>query len=116
MTREEHSPMQEAIDAALACVRACETCATECLEEQGIGALRDCIRLDRDCADVCALSASYMARESRFHPQLCQLCAEICDACAAECERFPHLIHCRECAEACRRCADCCRSMALVMA
>jgi len=72
-----------------------------------------CVRLDRDCGDVCTLAARLLMRGSDLHPQDCQLCAEACERCAEECEKHAaHHDHCQQCAEACRACAETCRSMA----
>ncbi|GGR61945.1 ferredoxin [Deinococcus seoulensis] len=103
--------IQECIDACLACVAACEACATACLSEPDIDMMRGCIRLDRDYADVCALTARLLMRGSAVHARACALCAEACAACAAECGQHSHE-HCQRCAEACRRCEEACRKMA----
>jgi hypothetical protein len=94
------------------CAAACERCATACLGETDVAMLARCIRLDRDCADICRLAAAFMARDSDHAVGLCSLCADICDTCADECERHAHMEHCARCAEACRRCARECREMA----
>jgi len=112
MTHGTHEKtMSEAIDSALECMRACEKCAFSCLEEKSVEMLRECIRLNTACADICGLSARFMIRESRFHAQICQLCVEICESCAMECDRHADMAHCRDCAEACRECAQACREM-----
>ncbi|WP_367114354.1 four-helix bundle copper-binding protein [Deinococcus sp.] len=90
---------------------ACEECATACLSEPHIDMMRGCIRLDRDCADVCAMTARLLMRGSDLHAQACALCAEACAACAAECAQHHH-DHCQRCAEACRRCEEACRKLA----
>lgn len=100
------------IDACSACAAACEQCATACLGEDDVALLARCIRLDRDCADLCRLAAAFMARNADHAPQLCALCADICQLCADECAGHDHMEHCRLCAEACRRCAEECRRMA----
>ena len=70
-----------------------------------------CISLDRDCADICALLARFVARGSEHAPHLLKECAEICKACGDECEQHAaHMAHCKECAEACRRCEQACRA------
>ncbi|MFC4426671.1 four-helix bundle copper-binding protein [Deinococcus navajonensis] len=105
--------MQECLDACLRCLKACENCAAACLTEPEIAGLRSCIRLDRDCADVCALTAQLLMRGSDLHPDACLLCAVACARCAAECEKHArHHEHCRVCAEACRACETICRQMA----
>lgn len=60
--------------------------------------------LDADCAAICRLAASAMARDSEMAKQICRLCSEICLACANECGRHSHN-HCQACASACRKCA-----------
>lgn len=98
------------IQACNACALACEHCAAACLGEHDVAAMAACIRLDRDCADLCRLAAAFMARDSEQTAGLCRLCAQACDACAAECARHAHA-HCQQCAQACQRCAEECWSM-----
>ncbi len=106
-----HEHYADCIEACHACADECEHCADACLGEQDVKKMAECIRLDRDCADMCRLAAALMSRDSAFAVPFCQLCATIFDACAAECEKHD-MDHCRACAEACRRCADECRRMA----
>ncbi|MEO6096477.1 MAG: four-helix bundle copper-binding protein [Fibrobacteria bacterium] len=109
---ENAGSMKSTIAAVTECAQACRACASACLGEKNIDMLRECIRLDLDCAGVCDLAADFMLRGSPFHGQVCEVCADICDACAAECGKHKRMKHCQECAEACRRCAEACRSMA----
>jgi hypothetical protein len=102
---------ESCIEACNACAIACEHCATACLGEQDVAALARCISLDIDCAQMCRMAASFMARGSAQALALCGLCADACDACAQECGQHP-MEHCRDCASACQRCAKECRSMA----
>ena len=95
---------QSQLDALNACVAACEHCSTACLQGADVQMMARCIRLTRDCADVCALTARLVARGSDNAALLLQACAESCRACAEECAQHAHR-HCHECAEACRRCA-----------
>lgn len=106
-----HEQYQSCIEACFRCAEACEHCATACLGEADVAKMAECIRLDRDCADICLLAAAYMARDSRHAKALCELCADVCETCGAECAKHSHS-HCQECAEACRRCAEECRRMA----
>lgn len=69
-----------------------------------------CIRLDRDCAEICKLTASALARNSESARVLLQACADICRECGAECARHSHMDHCRQCAEACKACEEACRA------
>ncbi|WP_310586735.1 four-helix bundle copper-binding protein [Telluribacter sp. SYSU D00476] len=86
-----------------------------CLGEEDVKMMVDCIRLDRDCANICFTAVELMANNSPFAAQLCDLCAQICDACADECEKHD-ADHCHRCAEVCRRCAEECRRMAAMAA
>jgi hypothetical protein len=70
----------------------------------------ECIRLNKDCAEMCWTTAAYMLRESRFMEEACKLCADICDASTVECDRFAEE-HCVHCSAACRDCAAECRRM-----
>lgn len=93
-----------------ACIASCEYCATACLSEQDVKMMAGCIRLDRDCADICALTARFVARSSAYATHLLTVCAEICKACADECGKHTHMTHCKECADACRKCEAACRT------
>lgn len=106
-----HQQYQSCIDACYECATACDHCATSCLQEQDVKMMARCIALDMDCAQICRLAASYMARGSEMASTICQVCADVCDACADECAKH-QMGHCQECAQACRRCADECRRMA----
>lgn len=94
------------------CAAVCSHCAAACLGEKDVNEMVDCIRLDMDCADICRLVASFVARESVHANHLMRECAEICEACAEECEKHSHMEHCRACAEACRHCAEACAQIA----
>ena len=75
--------------------------------------LAKCIKLDIDCADICTLTASLIARSSEHGKHLLKECAEVCNACAEECEKHAQMgmEHCKTCAEACRRCAEECKNI-----
>ena len=106
-----HSQFASCIEVCNACADACDHCAAACLKEGDPKPMARCIALDMDCAAICRLAVSYMARDSQFAAALCTLCADVCDACGAECGKHD-MQHCRACAEACRRCAEECRRMA----
>lgn len=108
MAHQEH---QVCIEACVRCAEECDHCADACLSESDVASMAECIRLDRDCAEVCWLAAAYMSRGSQFANSLCLLCAEICEICASECEKH-EAEHCQRCAEACRKCAEECNRMA----
>src|SRR5665647_3711750 len=103
-----HEKNQSVIDALNNCTTACNHCTTSCLDEQDIQKLSKCIKLNIDCAQVCSLTASLLARGSDHGKYLINECVEICNACAEECEKHSHMEHCKNCAEACRQCATEC--------
>ncbi|HUF17702.1 MAG TPA: four-helix bundle copper-binding protein [Thermoanaerobaculia bacterium] len=117
------NPASDAGDAAFALVTAaaecsvvCTTCADACLEEASASELRTCIRLNLDCAEICAVTARMISRPGEqdrkvLRAQL-EACATACRACAEECSRHGDMMeHCRICAESCRKCADACDAM-----
>lgn len=106
-----HRQFASCIEACNDCADACDHCAAACLQEDNVKIMTRCIALDIDCAQICRLAASTMARGSEFAYQLCALCADLCEACGAECAKHA-MDHCQECAAACRRCAQECRAMA----
>ena len=101
-----HQKHQDLINKLSNCVAACEHCADACLTEDGD--MTDCIRTDRDCAEICALAIKFVARGSDNASKILELCAAVCSDCAEECESHDH-DHCQECAQACRDCAEACR-------
>lgn len=92
------------------CADDCDYCAVACLGEENVSHLEKCIRTDMDCAAMCRLTASYIARGSQFSSEILKICADICEACADECEQHKDMEHCQRCAESCRNCAKICRS------
>ncbi|GAC1597034.1 MAG: four-helix bundle copper-binding protein [Hymenobacter sp.] len=99
------------LDALSRGAAACARCADACLDEQDVTMMVPCIRLDRDCADICRLTAAFIARGSDHAPHVLRECLEVCQKCYAECSKHPH-DHCQQCAAACQACVDACRSYA----
>ncbi len=99
------------IEACNACAIACNHCAASCLKEDDVKMMARCIAIDMDCAQVCALTAAALARDSQHAAAICALCEKICQTCADECGKHK-MDHCQECAAACKRCAEECRKMA----
>ncbi|QQL48954.1 four-helix bundle copper-binding protein [Mucilaginibacter ginkgonis] len=100
---------QQLIEKLFACVLACEHCATACLGEENVADMAACIKLDRDCADICAQAARLLQRDSVIGHQYLVLCEEICRLCADECGKHEHQ-HCKDCAAACTTCAEACHA------
>ena len=102
------------IEQCYACAQACTACADACLTEPMVDRLRSCIRLNLDCADICAVAGSVATRragsDERSVLAVLEACATVCGLCGHECEQ--HAMehdHCRICAETCRRCEQACR-------
>lgn len=100
------------IEECYACAQTCTSCADACLAESDVQDLRQCIRLNLDCADVCNTTGRLATRRTGSDEELIRrmldVCATICRLCGEECARHDHA-HCRICAEACRRCMKACQ-------
>lgn len=82
--------------------------------------LRDCIRTNLDCADVCVATGKVLSRRtgSDLETVKAQLeaCRVACAECASDCEQHASMHeHCRVCAEACRRCERACADLLAVI-
>lgn len=110
-----NDPLERAAELAAECAAICRSCADACLGEAEVADLIQCIRLNLDCADLCAAFAALAARRSGGNVPVIDIAAQACEAacrrCAGECERHavPHE-HCRLCAETCLDFADACRA------
>lgn len=103
--------MEPLLDTVFECQKTCNNCFYACLKEDDMKMMAECIRLDRECADLCGLVVDFVQRESDRLPEILGLCATACDACADECEKH-EMDHCQQCAKACRECAQACRDYA----
>src|SRR3954447_8949740 len=95
------------IEACYTCAQACTQCADDCLSESGVGDLVKCIRLNLDCADICAATGGVVSRQTEYDANVTRAaldaCIVVCKACGDECERHGShgMEHCAVCAEAC---------------
>lgn len=105
MTRIQY---QECIDACIKSMNACNYSYVSSLKEYDLATLRESIRLDRECADICSFAIQAMTRQSPFVVEILRLCADICERCADESSRHKQT-HCQECIDACRSAAMACR-------
>jgi len=108
--------MLKCIEVCLDCHRACTETIPYCLQQGGMHAEANHIRLMMDCAEICQTSANFMLRGSDLHVHTCAACAEVCERCADDCARMADDPRMAACAEECRRCAQSCRQMAHHMA
>ncbi|MGA4787920.1 MULTISPECIES: four-helix bundle copper-binding protein [Nocardia] len=103
------------VEECVACQTACTICADSCLAEPDVAALRQCIREDLDCADICGATARVLARRTAFVPfvaaALVRACAAACASCAEECASHTGMTHCEQCAQACHRCERACQDV-----
>ena len=106
-------PLITCIEACFACAQTCTSCADACVAEDGVAQLRQCIRLNLDCADVCnstgALASRRAGSDREVLRAMIETCALTCRVCAEECEKHAgQHEHCRVCAAGCRRCEQAC--------
>lgn len=69
------------------------------------------LQLLHDCADICTLTAKYVARHSAFSKHTAHLCGQICEICGNECAKFSDE-ESQECSRICLNCARECRAFA----
>ncbi|WP_129337848.1 four-helix bundle copper-binding protein [Cellulomonas endophytica] len=117
----DHDLLARVVEAAATCSQVCTACADACLSEDGVADLRRCIRIDLDCADVCATTVRVLSRHTAYEAAITravlQACVTACLTCAAECEQHAGMHeHCRVCAEACRACEELCRELLTTIA
>ena len=105
MSHENHKKLISTLNE---CAVECNHCTSACLDEQDVKMLAKCIKLEIDCAEICRLAISFLARGSEHADHILKECSEICEACAKECEKHANMEHCKKCAEACRKCAEAC--------
>ena len=47
---------KKCIEACYLCAAACDNCAASCLAEEELEMMRECIRMDMQCANICRLA------------------------------------------------------------
>ena len=108
--------VRDCVAACQDCSITCNACADACLSEKRVEEMRECIRLDLDCAAICTAAGSIVSRMTRPHKAsmeaLLTACVEACRVCEAECEKHAAIhAHCRVCAEACHAGAAACTAL-----
>jgi hypothetical protein len=110
------------IEACYDCAESCTQCADDCLGEESVHELTTCIRLNLDCADICATTGRVVSRQTGYDAAVTSAvltaCIAACRGCAAECEiHAAHgMDHCRVCAAECRRCEQACQELLAAIA
>ena len=97
------------------CAQTCITCADACLAEEELDDLRQCIRLNLDCADICEATGAMASRRTGSNhlvlSQAIETCRLACEICERECRSHAsNHEHCKICAVACRACKDACEA------
>jgi Domain of Unknown Function (DUF326) len=108
MSREKYQTLVKALHH---CMEACNHCYDSCLGEDDLKMMAGCIRLDRECSDICGFLEQALLRGTPFASELASVCAAICEACGNECKKHDHH-HCQVCADACFECAEECKKIA----
>ena len=108
-------PIAQCVVHCHACAEACTVCADSCLAEPNVEELRQCIRRNLDCAEICSAVAAIASRRTGDNLSVVravlEACAIACRVCAEECGQHGEMHdHCRICAEACRDCEEACRA------
>jgi hypothetical protein len=86
------------------CAVACRHCASECLSEEDVRKMENCIRACLSCSDMCQTTINSILIRPKELDVLLQACQHMCRSCADECANHD-MQHCKECEEACRKCA-----------
>lgn len=111
----DQKTLVECIEACLECAQSCTACADACLAEDNVAELTKCIRINMDCADVCATTARILSRLTSNDASLTratlEACRVACANCADECETHEMHKHCVICAASCRRCEEACAAL-----
>ncbi|MDQ3108478.1 MAG: hypothetical protein M3R17_01165 [Bacteroidota bacterium] len=55
---------QKLIEVLGKCIAECKSCAVDCLNEANVKMLTRCIKLNLDCAEICKVTSSFVARDS----------------------------------------------------
>jgi hypothetical protein len=110
---KEISPhLEKCIEACTKCHQICDETIEHCLFRGGIHADPTHIRLLRDCAQISALAADFMLRDSEFHHMSCNLCADISKTCAEDSEAIDENDEMMKlCAKVCRECSVACQEL-----
>ncbi len=109
------SELQRAIEACRACATACNLCVDFDLATDA-SAMADCIRTCLDCAAICEVTATVLARPTPSGDAwraLVEACITACRECAEECSSHDHEC-CSTCAEHCNECVAALESLLAV--
>jgi hypothetical protein len=120
-SRLDTDALVECIEACFGCAQSCTACADACLAEDMVAELRQCIRLNLDCADICGTTGRLLSRQTQTNRDLLMVqveaCLQACRRCGDECQKHAEMHeHCRVCMKACKRCEAACNALIGAMA
>jgi len=105
------SQMDMCIQNCLDCYRACEERLAESFSNKESKIKSSHLLLLKSCAEISHTSAKFLMMQSKFHNEICGVCAKVCKECANTLKSIRDE-GMNECAEACEKCADSCNEMA----
>lgn len=103
---------QQVLETVQNCEAICECTEYSILQMEDTNHRREQLRLLRDCADICTLTAKYIARCSLFAKCIASLCAQICEVCGNHCLQHPDE-QSQICGHVCLHCAQECHAFAM---
>lgn len=109
---QSHMSHHRVLETIQHCEAICEFTEYSILQMEGSSHRREQLRLLRDCADICTLTAKYIARCSFFSKSIASLCAQICEVCGKHCLKHPDEAS-QRCGQICLHCAQECRAFAM---
>lgn len=103
MSEERHlnQEMKDCMTACFRCSHICNRCGDDMIgmeTHQNAELTSRCIRLCRECADICVLSAQWLGRRSLLSTQICRFCAEVCDMARKPASSMLLIMLCADCA------------------
>lgn len=104
--------MKECIQNCLDCSRFCLETAAYCRHENEKTPAALLAPILEDCAEICAMNAGLLARDSDFYMLVGLLCANVCSVCADACEL--HAVNdpkIDRCVKICRLTAESCAAI-----
>jgi Domain of Unknown Function (DUF326) len=106
--------LAECIEACFECAQECTACAEACVAEEMVAELRQCIRTNLDCADICAATGSVLVRRGGADISISAALLEACGSLVRPADgNVSSTPGCTSTAEPARRCATAARLPAL---
>ncbi|WP_235867365.1 four-helix bundle copper-binding protein [Priestia abyssalis] len=104
-------PQYQTLQMVQNCEATCEYTRNEILKMEDIQSRQKQLKLLSDCANICTLTAQYVASQSQFAKSLASLCAQVCEACGNHCLNHSDKVS-EACGQICLNCAHECREFA----